>query len=247
MDSFTDPHPDACGVVELRQYTLHPGRRDALIELFDHEFVETQEAVGIAVIGQFRDLAAADRFVWLRGFRDMAARFAGLSAFYGGPAWLAHRDAANATMIDSDNVLLLHPAWPGSGLAANRRDHAAPGASAPPAGLLDASVFYLREPASDELLALCRQLLAPRLTRGGALRLGWYVSEAAPNNFPRLPVREGEPVLVCLALFQSSAAVEACSAQGDWASEADSRLDRWLARPTERLRLVPTARSAVHA
>ena len=246
MDSFTDPHTDDCGVVELRQYTLRPGQRDALIALFDREFVETQEAVGITVIGQFRDLAAADRFVWLRGFRDMAARLAGLSAFYGGPAWQAHRDAANATMIDSDNVLLLRPAWPGSGLATNHRDRAAPGASAPRAGLLDASIFYLREPATDALLALCRQLLAPRLIHGGAQRLGWYVSESAPNNFARLPVREGEPVLVGLALFQSPAAVEAFMAQGDWAHEAQARLDRWLARPTERVRLVPTARSAVH-
>jgi hypothetical protein len=53
-------------------------------------------------------------------------------------------------------------------------------------------------------------------------------------------------VLVGLALFQSPAAVEAFMAQGDWAHEAQARLDRWLARPTERLRLVPTARSAVH-
>ncbi len=29
-----------CPVVELRQYTLHPGKRDILIELFDREFIE---------------------------------------------------------------------------------------------------------------------------------------------------------------------------------------------------------------
>lgn len=45
-----------CGVIELRQYTLHPGKRDALIALFDREFVETQEAEGMLIIGQFRDL-----------------------------------------------------------------------------------------------------------------------------------------------------------------------------------------------
>ena len=55
------------GVVELRQYTLHPGTRDGLIELFDRELVETQEACGMTVIGQFRDLDRPDRFVWLRG------------------------------------------------------------------------------------------------------------------------------------------------------------------------------------
>jgi hypothetical protein len=61
-------------VVELRQYTLHPGRRDVLIDLFDREFVETQEAARMAVLGQFRDLDDSDRFVWLRGFDDMRRR-----------------------------------------------------------------------------------------------------------------------------------------------------------------------------
>src|SRR5438105_1362157 len=94
-----------CPIVELRQYTLRPGTRDTLIELFDREFVESQEASGMRIIGQFRDLDNPDRFVWLRGFPDMATRAQVLQAFYGGPVWKAHRDIANATMIDSDNVL----------------------------------------------------------------------------------------------------------------------------------------------
>src|SRR6266700_2591120 len=60
-----------CPIVELRQYTLHPGKRDAFIDLFDRQFIETQEAVGVRVIGQFRDVDDPNRFVWLRGFRDM--------------------------------------------------------------------------------------------------------------------------------------------------------------------------------
>jgi quinol monooxygenase YgiN len=96
-------------VVELRQYKLHPGRRDELIELFEREFVHTQEAVGITVLGRYRDLDDPDRFVWLRSFPDMPARKAALEAFYGGPVWREFRDRANATMIDSDDVLLLTP------------------------------------------------------------------------------------------------------------------------------------------
>ena len=38
-------------IVDLRQYTLYPGTRDGFVELFDREFVETQEAVGMRVIG----------------------------------------------------------------------------------------------------------------------------------------------------------------------------------------------------
>jgi hypothetical protein len=61
-----------CSVLELRQYTLHPGRREALIDLFDRELVETQEAVGMRVFGQFPDLEAHERFDSLRGLCDMA-------------------------------------------------------------------------------------------------------------------------------------------------------------------------------
>ena len=102
-------------VLELRQYTLRPGQRDVLIELFDRELVESQEAEGMAIVGQFRDLDDPDRFVWLRGFDSMPARALALASFYGGPVWKANSAEANATMVDSDNVLLLRPASGGSG------------------------------------------------------------------------------------------------------------------------------------
>jgi hypothetical protein len=118
----TQPPQTCCPIVELRQYTLHPGQRDVLIELFEREFVESQEALGIKIIGQFRDLDNPNRFVWLRGFRDMPSRAQALKDFYGGPVWKAHREAANATMIDSDNVLLLHPATPNFGIFSRKQD-----------------------------------------------------------------------------------------------------------------------------
>jgi hypothetical protein len=93
-------------VLELRRYTLRPGRRDELIELFEREFVEPQEAAGAHLFGLFR--SGAD-FVWLRGFRSMPERRKALAEFYSGPVWKEHRDAANATMVDSDDVLLLRP------------------------------------------------------------------------------------------------------------------------------------------
>jgi hypothetical protein len=96
-------------VLELRRYTLHPGRRDELISLFEREFVEPQEALGAHLFGLFRVPSSPDQFVWLRGFRSLAARADALSEFYSGPVWRAHRDAANATMVDSDDVHLLRP------------------------------------------------------------------------------------------------------------------------------------------
>jgi quinol monooxygenase YgiN len=234
-------------IVELRRYTLHPGQREALIELFDREFIETQEALGLRVIGQFRDLDDENRFVWLRGFADMTERAAGLDAFYGGPVWQVHRDAANATMVDSDDVFLLRPAWAGAGIDGTRHARAVPGATDQPAGLLDATVFPLHAPAGSDLLALCREVLSPVLRQGGARRIGWYVTEHSPNNYPRLPVREGEPVLVGLALFDNADAFDAFARSGAWARNAQPALAPWLAHPAEGHRLVPTSRSALHA
>jgi NIPSNAP len=109
-------------VIELRQYTLRPGARDVLFELFDRALAEGQEAVGIRMIGWFRDLDDPNNFVWLRAFSDMAARAQALEAFYGGPVWAEHRNDANATMIDSDNVLLLRPAGGSVDALRNRRE-----------------------------------------------------------------------------------------------------------------------------
>jgi hypothetical protein len=227
--------PADCPVVELRQYILHPGRRDALINLFDREFVETQEAVGLGVIGQFRDLDDADRFAWLRGFADMDARRVGLQAFYGGPVWAAHRDAANATMVDSSDVWLLQPAWPGAGLSLQRGGRAAQAATASPPGVVLATVCPLLQAADEALLQACRAR-----PPGAARRQGWYVTEPARNDFPRLPVHEGQPVLVHLALYDDAAG----AAQ---AEPVAALLHGRLSAPAQIRRWAPTARSALHA
>lgn len=240
------PATAECRVVELRQYRLRPHRRDALIELFDREFIEPQEAAGMRVIGQFRDLDDPDRFVWLRGFASMAARRRGLEAFYGGPVWARFRDAANATMIDSDDVLLLRPAWAGAAIAP-KTSRADRDGSPLPDGLLEATTYYLREPPSDALLELARGAMAKTLAAAGVLAKGWYVTEPSGNDYPRLPVREGEQVLVQLALFRNLAAFEGFVRSGIWTREVAPRLAPFLVRLPEMRRLVPTARSALRA
>lgn len=220
-------------VVELRQYTLHPGKRETLIELFDREFVETQEAEGMEVIGQFRDLDNPDRFVWLRGFRDMDSRRESLAAFYGGPVWKAHRDAANATMIDSDNVLLLRPAHAESGFSLGDVMRAPPGSTSTPVGILVIVIMYLKDPMNGNFTEMFEREIMPALTRVGAPLLATLVTEPAENNFPALPVRTGEEVLVWLSSGMALDAIRGLPA---------SITSRFL-RPPEVLRLAPTARS----
>jgi quinol monooxygenase YgiN len=222
-------------VVELRRYVLHPGARETLIELFDREFVETQEAVGMQVLGQFRDLDDPDSFVWLRGFRDMPARAHGLQAFYGGPVWAAHRDAANATMIDTDDVLLLRPVDPPSGIpVADTRD-------APPPGMLTITICRPTDP--DAFPALFRQEIEPVLRDAGADVVATLATEHSPNNYPALPIREGEDVFVWLTPFADEAAHTAHAQRVDTARLLSDRAKA----PPVILRLTPTSRSLLPA
>lgn len=181
-----------CAVVELRQYTLRPGKRDVLIEVFEEHFLESQEAVGMTVIGQFRDRLRADRFVWLRGFRDMEARHAALEAFYGGPDWAAHAAVANDTMLAWDDVLLLKPARPET--AFDLRPDARTASRERPATVL-AGIHRLGASIDAEFVTRFEREVAPALEANEIRIEGVFVTETAPNTFARLPVREGERVL----------------------------------------------------
>jgi quinol monooxygenase YgiN len=239
------PTQTCCPIVELRQYTLHPGKRDVLIDLFDREFVESQEALGITMIGQFRDLDDPNRFVWLRGFHDMASRAQALQAFYGGPVWKAHREAANATMVDSDNVLLLHPAHSASGFPVKNR------ASGAPKGLVVATIYRFDEAVDGDFLDFFEQTLKPLLTENGVSVLAYFVTESSENTFPALPVREGENVFVWFSRFQDLAAYEhyvATLAQSQrWRVGISEEFARRIESPLEIRKLSPTARSAIRA
>jgi hypothetical protein len=235
-----------CPIVELRRYALHSGARETLIDLFDREFVEAQEAVGMHILGQFRDLDDPDAFVWLRGFDDMQIRAQALGAFYGGPVWKQHSRAANATMVDSDNVLLLRPL---SGLVLDADDRPPPGRSGSGPGLLAVTIYPLRDSDAEAFPRFFEEQLEPALHRAGISVLATYVTEHSPNTFPALPVREGEEVFVWLAMFADEddhAAVFAEFEQAPSWRDLLPALDSYLEGSVEMLRLTPTARSLLH-
>jgi NIPSNAP len=224
-----------CPVIELRQYTLKPGQRDVLIDLFDRHFVESQEAAGMTIVGQFRDRRRPDRFVWIRGFPDMTSRHQALERFYGGPAWAAHRAAANATMVDVSDVLLLRPVGPVSsdGGFLLDGDEIRAGTRPRNATTVLAGVYTLSEQADDSLVSRFEKQVAPRLQTRGLMLKGVFVTETAPNTFTRLPVREGEHVLVWVATIEGSPErLESIAADSTLAGHVPAVLD-----------LEPTSRS----
>jgi hypothetical protein len=217
MDALARNEEHRMPIIELRQYTMVPGRRNDFVEIFDREFVETQEALGIEVVGQFVDLDRADRYVWMRRFPDMESRRLSLEAFYSGPAWERHKDAANATMTEWHDVLLLKPA-PGSmdlQLDPDARSGTDGNAAARPLSI----VIWDVEP--EDLAGFSASFGAAH--PGAKLAL---VTEASENTYPRLPIRDDASAFV--AVFPSLA-----NGPPDVAGRA----------PAQVLNLAPTRRS----
>ena len=213
-------------IVELRRYRLHPGRRDSLIDLFEERFIEPQEAVGAKVLGTFRADADPDAFVWLRGFTHMSARKAALEAFYDGPTWQAHCDAANATMIDSDDVHLLRAIAPDGGLPAYAR--------LPRLGERSTATRYtllLSELRYSEWVGQYHLWLRLFLRKAGADPVASFATLPAENTFRRLPVWTNRHVH--LAVLKSAAPIPRLPVE----------LRTMLKSEPERIVVSPTARS----
>jgi hypothetical protein len=232
------------GIYELRRYRLRRDAREAMIEIFERDFIETQETLGIELPGQFRDLDDPDTFVWLRSFEDMTSRATALSSFYTGPAWKQSGSAANATMINSDNVLLLKPhgASPFQhNVPKKRRDESAA------TGLLIATTCSLAPGMSAEFATFFEKQAQPLLSDAGARMEATFVTEESENSFPRLPVRQGETVFVWFAGFENEAAwcafEQSLAHSRAWNDDVFPHLDGLLWRRWEVAQLVPTSRS----
>lgn len=225
----------APSVYEFRNYVMRPGRRDVLIDLFECEFIESQEAGGSRVVATFRNLDDPNRFVWMRAFADMQARAAALDAFYTSPLWLARRNEANTTMVDSDDVLLLRPVA-GSAL---RNGRAPIGATETAGSVIVATTYFLHPNAEGDFAAFFARDVAPALD---ATPFATFATEHSPNSYPRLPVRENERVFLTLTHYESASALAAAAPV---AAKVTQAIARHIVRPTETLRLQPSARSAL--
>jgi hypothetical protein len=228
------------GVFELRQYTLYGGRRDTLISIFEQNFIEPQDAAGAHVYGTFRDLDDPDRFVWIRGFQDMPARQRALEAFYGGPVWKTHKSDANATMVDSDNVLLLRPSSHGQGLPLHQLEQNAD-------GVYGATIYYIGDVDSVQFADFFDRTVFPLISAAGVHPIARFVTEELPNNFPRLPVRDHDRVFLWLARWTSLKEHDEFLAHfrslSGWRDSAPASVLPALTRKPEQLRLIPTNRS----
>jgi hypothetical protein len=201
------------------------------------------------------------------GFASMPSRARALASFYGGPVWKAHSARANATMIDSDNVLLLRPVTARSGFPA-------PASARPPAGQAPAThapathapathapathapatpsrvlvTLYYRDRPFDRAFAdFFDRQARPVLIGTGATPLACLQTKHAENTFPALPFRTGENVFAWLARFPDPAHLDDHIRQiersADWRHRVLPELSALVTGAPQQLRLAPTARS----
>lgn len=211
-------------VFELRNYTLRKGGRVRFERLFEREFVESQEALGSLVIGTFRVLDDPDRFVWLRCFESMESRARALNSFYTSALWRQHRNAANAEIRDSDNVLQLKCVAGDVPVDASAR--APVGAETEPCSWFVATTYFV---APDDL-SQCAHLFAHD---GVGQALARFITDPRPNSYPRLPVRD-DSVFVTITRH---------AAPPDAAAPVTPDIEAFLQAPLHVLRLEPTPRS----
>ena len=233
--------PDAAfELIELRRYLVEPERRDDFVALFDRAFTEAQEACGMVPFGHFRDRDDPRGFVWFRGFPRAERRAHALTAFYReSQAWQDNRAAANAALLHNDDVLLLRAARPGSGF--DPSPFARPdGTQTASANTVGVAVFMLERAADEAFVTAFEAALLPRLAEH-ARDTSYLVTDARANDFPALPVREGEFAFVVTSVCANDDAFRRWSEI--LAPETLPRAMRALLLRRDVLRLEPAPRS----
>ena len=189
-------------VIELRNYLVRGGRRDEFINLFEENFVQSQNILGGYILGQYRIKGAADNFLWIRGFKDMPARYKFLNDFYfGSPFWKQHKSEANSMLLNNDNVYLLRPL--------NLKDSTSDAdfsfntnwfGQEKGVAVID---FYTSNTKREKLIEFIKKKYAAILNASKIENASFWTSETIPNDFTGLPVFQDKNLLVQMTFYKN--------------------------------------------
>jgi hypothetical protein len=193
-------------VIEFRRYTIKEGERERFATYFESYFPEAFQQMGAIAFGQFFERKNPAGFTWMRGFKNIDARAVINAGFYYGPLWREHASTMNSLMVDSDNVLLLHP------LSSERGVSVFPAvdpANEPKGaqGVVVAQIFAAK-PNNVDAFAQQAESTFASYRAAGAREAGVLATLDVPNNFPQLPVRTDGPHLVWLGIIKDNQALE---------------------------------------
>lgn len=189
------------GVIELRNYIVKTGSRDAFIHYFEEHLILPQEELKGYPLGQYRVKGYEDNFFWIRGFESMQTRSAFLPSFYYGSVWKQHRNAANGMLVNNDNVHLLRPlAW--------QQDSLVPVATVSssvlqPKNRIMVIDLYTSNSKRDQLMKVFAKDYLPLMEQCGIKDFSLWISETKENDFPQLPVFQDKNIFVCISFFEN--------------------------------------------
>ena len=87
-------------IIEIRRYTLKPGRREDFIAYFEAVNRPALRDAGMKVFGPMRDTENKNIVHWMRAFETQEQRESTKNAFYDGPVWLRDVEPIVMPMIE---------------------------------------------------------------------------------------------------------------------------------------------------
>ncbi|KZN61885.1 hypothetical protein N473_20300 [Pseudoalteromonas luteoviolacea CPMOR-1] len=87
-------------IIEIRHYTLKPGKREAFIQFFESTNRQALRDAGMLVFGPMRDLENPDKVHWMRAFSSLEEQTRLKKDFYEGPVWNTEVEPIAMSMIE---------------------------------------------------------------------------------------------------------------------------------------------------
>ena len=187
-------------VIELRNYLLKPGQRDYFIDSLEIKIMDTLNARGSYVLGQYRVKDAPDNFLWIRGFNDMTSRLEALKGFYSSEYWKKLVRIPIKYVVGYTNVYLLKPLT-----ISNKKVDTNTGFEMVWFGKqkgLAVVDFYVANEMRTQLVDFVSTFYDSAMRASGVKDVSYWISESTPNDYPNLPVFQDKNLLVTITFFK---------------------------------------------
>ena len=228
-------------VLELRNYLLKPGQRDYFIDSFEIKIMDTLNARGNYVLGQYRVKNAPDNFFWIRGFNDMTSRLEAMKGFYSSEYWKQHVSIPIKYVAGYTNVYLLKPLN-----ISNKKVDSTAGFDADWFGKqkgLAVVDFYVANEMRNQLIDFVATSYDSVMHASGVKDVAYWLSETTPNDYPDLPVFQDKNLLVAISFFKDELSYNTTKKriQSSMNEEQKSKMNRivttkttWILYPTKK-------------
>jgi hypothetical protein len=193
-------------VIEFRRYTIKEGQRKAFTQYFDTYFPEAFQELGSIVSASMLERKKQSGFVWIRGFHTLDDRAILNGNFYFSSVWNEHRGTMTDLIADADNVMLLRPLRPETGvpvLGAVDPVKELNGAQ----GVVVVEVYSIKSGRVDDFAKEADPVFAG-FRAAGAREAVVLTTLDIKNNFPALSFRTDGPFLLWIGLLKDNQALD---------------------------------------